>query len=391
MPGLQGCSAACDEAHSPTTQVKALNTGMHGRINSHMAGETYRGNWWHPSAPEKLVSGTLTIDPDGTARLELNGELGPDGPTAPLLHGEANGRDVTLIDCLTERTALYGIRGRAARFQIVTPYGGVLVGALLSHKEEPRYRIAEVQLDYLTSWARMTDTKLSNNDATGAISIEMQPLRTIEANFGNFTVELRTGRKYTSSPVPYPGGEEVDLRDYVVAWIWSEEPTDYRGFDEPIRALEDLLTLSARKPSTTRSRTLYTGDPANQEDAYAVGEDILFVPGRVPSNEPMTFAKFLFTLQDIEFDTVLDRWYHLRKKVKGGLDVLLGLDYEPGGYYENRLLSAAGALESIHRGLRPGSTAIGAEEFENIKNDIETHCTEKTWNWVRERLPNTPG
>jgi hypothetical protein len=50
--------------------------------------------------------------------------------------------------------------------------------------------------------------------------------------------------------------------------------------------------------------------------------------------------------------------------------VLLGLDYQPIGYYEVRLFNAAAAGEGFHAGLYADSTAVDPDEHDALKKSV---------------------
>lgn len=75
----------------------------------------------------------------------------------------------------------------------------------------------------------------------------------------------------------------------------------------------------------------------------------------------------LFTLADFDFATVMRDWLRLRESIGLPLDVLLGLDYERGGYYQNRLFNAASAAEGFHTALFPDSTGLPPDDHASQK------------------------
>ena len=76
-----------------------------------------RGKWWLPEAPERQIGGVLTYHPVEGLRLDLTDafhtRVGPNrfvsmdpGRRIPLLLGLADGKLVTLLDCV-DRSTLY--------------------------------------------------------------------------------------------------------------------------------------------------------------------------------------------------------------------------------------------------------------------------------------------
>lgn len=77
------------------------------------------------------------------------------------------------------------------------------------------------------------------------------------------------------------------------------------------------------------------------------------------------------------------------------LDVLLGLDYERGGYYQNRLFNAASAAEGFHTALFPDSTGLPPDEHASVVRQVTGalfYFLKKHKEWALSRIKdNRPG
>jgi Apea-like HEPN len=97
----------------------------------------------------------------------------------------------------------------------------------------------------------------------------------------------------------------------------------------------------------------------------------------------------------LNFATVIHDWFNLREKIGLPLDVLLGLDYDRGGYYENRLFNAAAAAEGFHAAFFPDSTGLPPEAHEVVVRRVESalfYALKADREWAMSRIKdNRPG
>ncbi|QYA99690.1 hypothetical protein I1A62_00230 (plasmid) [Rhodococcus sp. USK10] len=98
----------------------------------------------------------------------------------------------------------------------------------------------------------------------------------------------------------------------------------------------------------------------------------------------------LFHAGDIDFPDLIDRWHNLTGVLHGALDMLLGIEHEPSGYYENKLFNSASALEAFHREFFPDSTDIDRAEFDRVRLLIK-NALPKSDRDVLKRFNNNPG
>lgn len=184
------------------------------------------GQWWHPRTPDRRAGGVLAFDDEDVATLSAIGGVFRDGhavgippelPTepsgrAPILHGIADGRPVTLIDCISRRAIL---KGRSFT-QYIRP-GAVLIGLHLDSLDEKITSGLVVEIDNLTEWSdmrAMAPIFTENQDHAG---FRFSLADSQSVTVGGTTVTLKLCRSGAFLPAVLSDGRRLDVREWVTA------------------------------------------------------------------------------------------------------------------------------------------------------------------------------
>ena len=93
----------CSELHElePVYRASedALDADACAYDNARVAKHRYVGQWWIPGTLGRRVGGVLQVVDPGPISLELTNELHA-GESVPVIHGQANGRRITLLDVM---------------------------------------------------------------------------------------------------------------------------------------------------------------------------------------------------------------------------------------------------------------------------------------------------
>jgi hypothetical protein len=268
----------------------------------------------------------------------------------------------------------------------------------LASPDEKVFTGAEIELDNLTAWSSLTGfTSNMNLKAMRGESddywVRYQLARPVaQSEHGvlrGFDVELKWVSKFNPQVTQTHAGCQLKASELVKAKFQSQDPRTWDEFFGVTKSFQDLLTFATRHPCAIRSFQLL----ASAERGISGPIELI----RTAFVEPKPDAeakwnKFLFRAQDVSFPELLLTWDRLNSDVGLGIHVLFGLDYERGGYLENRLMNAASAAESIHRALRPKATGLPAEEFKAALTKIkEALAGSENGPWFMGRLRNDPG
>ena len=341
-----------------------------------------------PSAPHKTIGGVLDIDPDTGLRLELTDQLLPGGLDpilAPVIHGHADGREVTLLDCMPAEGGKTVIAQTSTTTQVSRPRVA-MVGVHLADAADAVFAGMEVSITGLTPWAATSGLHANyignqqNNDRLSMIFRWTDPIQTTLPEPTNRTLSLRW---HSTSSGIMAGRPLADLHsrvyrveEQVVLRITSPTPHPWNGFGDNAVAVRNLMTVATQLPCRVTERTLLmAAEPPL--DVYRV--DLYFrAGGSVQPDREEKFRELVdmgFTLRDFDFGTVIHRWFEIRNQIGMPLDVLLGLDYQPGGYYENRLFNAAASAEGFHAALCPATTALPEEAHTELTTRVSNALT----------------
>jgi hypothetical protein len=361
----------------------------------------YVGKWWLPGDTTKAVGGVLEVDARSSRlRLELTAKLVPDGRAAEptmLIHGAAAGRHITLIESMPANGGQTTMAQVITTTQVVRPRIA-LVGVHLDEPDQPVFDGLQASLSGLTAWADLSGLAFepwigntTNNDRWRLTASWTDPL-IVELDDSPETLGLHwhlssRGPRATRSERLYQTTERVVLK------VEAKSPLPWNGFLDRSRAVQDLLTIATQTPSRPMEYKLLINTDSPLPKPYEVD---LFFQGIHPSVDDDDEAiETLFTLADVDFTTVIRDWLLLRESIGLPLDVLLGLDYQGGGYYQNRLFNAGSAAEGFHTALFPDSTGLPTDDHASIVQQVTRalfYFLKKDRDWALSRIKdNRPG
>lgn len=274
-----------------------------------------------------------------------------------------------------------------------------LVGVHLDQPEDPIFDGLQTSLTGLTSWADrsgMTFEQIFENDENNErwlLTVSSTDPVTTEVDGPPETLQLHWN---LNSKVPKTTRSErrYQTTERVVLLLEAKSPLAWNGFLDRSRAVQDLVTIATQTPSRVMECKLLMNSEGPRPNPYVVD---LFYEGIQPSVDDQgdRTLRPLFTLNDVDFATLIRDWLSLRDKIGMPLDVLLGLDYVSGGAYHNRLFNAGSAAEGFHTALFPNSTASAPEEHSAVVRQVTRalfYFLKRDRDWALSRIKdNRPG
>jgi hypothetical protein len=360
------------------------------------------GKWWLPTNPGQAVGGVLEVDAGSSRlRLELTDRLLPDDRPAervPMIYGAANGREITLLESLPANG------GRTTMAQVVTTTQVVrprvaLVGIRL---DDPRQEVFDGQKTSMTGltalasrsgldyeWIATPETDDRSRLTVGWTDPLETQLDEPPETLG-FHWEISSGLPNLTS-----AERRFEVKERVVLHVASTVPQAWDGFLGRSKAVRDLVTITTQQPSRVFEHQLLISQPGPIPVPYTVGLYFQGIEGSAEFADDGDPPEALVTVGDANFATVIRDWFALRDKIGLPLDTLLGLDYDRGGYYENRLFNAGAAAEGFHTALFPNSTGLPPEVHSSVARQVERalfYFVKKDRNWALSRIKdNRPG
>ena len=166
---------------------------------------THSGFFWLPSTPDHKLPGTLTVLPDGAAKLLVLGHFG--GPNANLFDEPEVSRIVGNVDdwgavTLDGCFVTAGSKGMGGLVKMKLHVHKIIAGLLFDQNEPVRFDRLEFSVDGLNEWLGMTGFEISHDFETPRSTYAYQKPNSVEFDLGN---EITGSLDFTCR---YPGRAE---------------------------------------------------------------------------------------------------------------------------------------------------------------------------------------
>lgn len=377
------------------------------------AGE-WAGLWWLPDEPAEKVPGVLRYDAKGGLSLSLIGTFedrmvttGSSGWTEvhertrtwEVMHGLAELREITLLGCVPKNTSrTFGARVKSPDKQTVTA-ATAIVGAHVNGEEEAAFSTAEVSIEDLGLWAASSvfegflgaaDGKI---DGTGSISVKPVEAQAV-------VVEGTEYRLKHTHTLPFfdrrKGGTIGRMRDTASVRVTPAEPFALSDALKAASMVQDLIALAMHRAAGViwlrlevagTESVLSNGQPVPRRHA-----DVLYSPASLGKHDTKAVDHYrvFFTCDSLPFEEVVPRWCEAHGRLQAATNMILGLRYAPARFIENNLLTAVGAAEVLHRGLRIDEKPFPKAEFTTMREAMLGQVPEEHRDRFKGAIRNDP-
>ncbi|MFJ8786796.1 HEPN domain-containing protein [Streptomyces sp. NPDC102476] len=375
----------------------------------------WSGIWWLPDDPDQAIPGVLRYSPDDGLVLSLIGAFEDRIMSTPspgltvyhegsrnwdVIHGAAEQREISLLGCYPNSVKRsIGARVKSPDKQTVVAMTA-LVGAHVSGEGDAVFSAAEIAVEDLEFWAASSvfegflgapDGKI---DGTGSISVKPVQTRSVLVD----GTEFRLQHQHT---LPFfdqrKGGTVGRMRDTAFVSVVPAAPFSLGGAREAASLVQDLISLATHRAAGMIWLRLEVAktEPALPPDGRPVPRrraDVLYSPtalGR-ENAKAVDHHRVFFTCESLPFEEVVPRWYEARGQLQAATNMILGLRYAPARYVENNLLTAVGAAEVLHRGLRIDEKPFPTADFKAMRDAMLERVPEKHRKRFKEVIRNDP-
>lgn len=348
------------------------------------------GLWWLPEAPETQVPGVLYYDPEQGLTLSLIGAfedrrmttlssgvtLVHEGSQAwDVIHGVAEQREITLLGCVptgTRRTL--GARVQSPDKQTVQA-STALVGVHVAGDDEAVFAAAQVSVENLGRWAAspvfsgfIGAPGGKQFDGSGSISVKPLEAKSVVVGGTQFTLDHRRTAPFFDER---RGGTTGRIRNTAFVQIAPSEACSLTDAIATAKSIQDLISLATHRAAGViwlRLKLTDDGPGAIRHPAERSVE-VLYSPAVVGERDAKEIddRRVFFTCAALPFEDVIPRWCELRDRLHAATNLLLALRYAQEQYIESRLLMAAGAAETLHRGLRIDERPMPPAAFKKLR------------------------
>lgn len=353
------------------------------------------GLWWLPGDEKKVFGGILSFSNTDGLELKLFGafkELPDIGSTSEyeLIFGLANGKQITLFDCMESGTRLTVPGMLTQRFWARAG----CIGRHLAPLAQQRFHKVNVQYSHLAEWTQSsgfeTDWKTSKDDLK-EYHLKFSYPAEVQANTDAGKISISYGFEYRPNAI-----SEITLRQSV---HFRVEPTEALTFDamlnQFVRPLQNLLTLATRKANSVTGVSMF---PVHEDVAASEGVrdspiEFLYQQSFRPDSQPektLTPYDMLFSLPDINdrFNHTIQSWFRVADELDSVCSLFFGLRYASRVYSEWEFLNLAQAAESYHR-RRFKSRVLSDKEHRTRTKAILQSVPEEHRSWLKDKLTHS--
>lgn len=120
--------------------------------------------------------------------------------------------------------------------------------------------------------------------------------------------------------------------------------------------------------------------------------DVLYSPAALGKHDAkaVDHHRVFFTCASLPFEDVVPRWCEAHDRLQAATNMILGLRYAPASFVENNLLTAVGAAEVLHRGLRIDEKPFPKQEFKKMRDAMLAQVPEEFRARFRGAIRNDP-
>jgi hypothetical protein len=375
----------------------------------------WAGIWWLPDDPGQSIPGVLRYSPDDGLVLSLIGAFEDRIMSTPspgltvfhegsrnwdVIHGAAGQREISLLGCYPNGVRRsFGARVKSPDKQTVVAMTA-LIGAHVSRADDAVFSAAEISVEDLGLWAASSvfegslGTLDGKIDGTGSISVKPVKPRSVLVD----GTEFRLQHQHTLPFFEQSKGSTVGrMRDTASVRVVPAAPFSVGDAREAASLVQDLISLATHRAAGVIWLLLEVAEtePTLLPDGRSVPRrraNVLYSPTALGrgSAKAVDHHHVFFTCESLPFEEVVPRWYEARGRLRAATSMVMGLRYAPARYVENNLLTAAGAAEVLHRGLRIDEKPFPKAQFKAMRDAMLERVPENYRERFKEGIRNDP-
>ncbi|MEN6517567.1 MAG: HEPN domain-containing protein [Methanospirillum sp.] len=317
--------------------------------------KTYSGIWWIPSEADRVVHGTLTLEPFRLSTLRVTGleETGnlhlDENPDCRIIVGRAEGTDFTLIDVTSP-----SIPQSMEKLMVSTTFdvGTVFADAKWDKRKDVAFKELYIDFRRLTSWSKYEPFSWSTGDFE---SFTVSTKRSeILFEDDSLSIELSDWTGCWESHFP----TEVYMKKRSTIIFRSDTEQQFEAFFPYIEQMQSFLSMCLGigvfpetilgMSSARMIKSSKTGAPVSFPIKINTVHFRRYGADQLPN---VTIPKFPISYDDIQgqTQTLLGKWIEQKDTFKDPRMLFLSTLFSPQMYPEHKFLSCAQCIEVYHR------------------------------------------
>lgn len=323
----------------------------------------YKGSFFFSDRQDDVVTGTLTIDPDGAAHLDLLGAFGSDGFLAKremqTIWGILfNGDKVSLIDSYRGKSVY-----RSAGSEVSYNIGTTIIGTHILDRDEAAFTNISAEIDHLQEWLGIDGGRLEFSldfkQATYSYNQPEDIVFKIDDELSGsiyFRNEFWDGREYGN-----------EFRQWVRLDVESTVKKSANQLLKVVLSFRQLLSIFVGQQVETKQIVMTSPDEEIELIDPTPGRKlplknimVYYKPGQrfVPLPEhPVVFVAY--TDIAANFQEIVRNWYHLlATELRPIIFILLDALTDHSKFEEADFLRAWQGVEAFHRIVLQDTAAL---------------------------------
>ncbi|WP_027586418.1 HEPN domain-containing protein [Acidipropionibacterium thoenii] len=371
---------------------------------------SWKGSWWLPESPEMKFAGFLDYDPGEGLTLSLVGGFDDrvtrresdeiitvlaSRETFPVIHGSAQGLNLTLFDAFATGSISYGLGFFDGPSEQTITANALLVGVHAPKRDDLLFEKVVFGISDLWRWCAQsaaTATLCADKEGslTGAGTVSIAPVEPLTAQFTDASVTLSHTLRLPHLDV-LAGGARGRTEDRPVMSVKALQVQSLDMLLESVWALKDLVSLGVGRGCAVQWLRLYLPppDPDAPLDIFnqPAGVDVYLRVAETSDPEALVSDPYrmVFTLADQQFEDLIPRWEKVRTQFRTPCNILLAPS-APGGYVENRVTMAVTAAESFHKGLGEEPKETRTDKITRLE-PARAVLPDADWKWLCSMVP----
>lgn len=351
-----------------------------------------QGRWWLPENPDRVLTGNLEITSDGDATLDVMGVFDDDPAqmftpmaTAPVILGDTDdGEAVTLIQASPreQRLPLGSYGGITFKPQ------AVYVGGHLSDPTETPFHRVVFRFKGLDEWLGITGLQTGfMQDYAGATIAYTLP-KDIRLELGhNEWLTLA----FTWKPTGFGSSlTEAGIRQKAEVRIDSAAGMTIDRIESLLFELLNFFCLVLDRRTAIEQLSLYSWQVIRHSLYRSEAKRISYIRGAafpppVDGNFDRREMLIAYPAAADRFQTMVRRWLEKHETLRPVFELYFGLIHNDRLYVENRFLSLAQALETLHRRTQPG-TELPPDGHADRMTEVLAACPAAYRSWLDRKL-----
>lgn len=353
------------------------------------------GYFWLPSAPDKMIPGTLDITDGGTIELEVVGLF---DESIEGLNKTLSGKDrlerivgniekhglVTLDDCFYKNTNIASSGISKSSVYVNKAF----LGIAYNDNEAIHFNTFQFSVEGIDEWVGLSGIKVENQFDKRTSTISYTPPEEISLNLSNGMKLLIT---FSWTLPGFPTTTEAKITQKTYFKLVSEQERPLNDFISTAYKITTLLCFAIDKTVCIErvSATLNTllQDIGNGKTSPVL-ISIYYASLPYSKIEPkIDRHRMLFRYGQIRDDAerIVNNWFDAYDEIDPALNLYFSARTGVHKYLDGKFLALAQGLETYHR--RTSSEKLMDDVvFKELTENLIKQCPEKNQEWLSERL-----